>query len=515
VSDADVITDEEIDRILSQQTAPPTTVAEAQGILQSWYPEATIDSFDRIVQAAKAQAGDAWTEYTEDQAREMDFAEITPDDVANILDTTIARDRTNKKILYNLAILNYTDADQHNIGFSSASSTGKTHIALEVMKYFPKEDVKALGYVSKQAFFHEDGVLVTEDGKPLETRRTHVSKGIEDFIETYDQFGARASDKRKTQERKRLKAEWEDIPKRFRIDFHQKILVFLDQPSDELLARLRPLASHDKKSIILKITDRSTSGSNRTKTIEIIGWPTFIHLTTGFSADEQERTRFVLLSAEVSQEKIKDALVMVAHKVSDRQAFADRAEYHPLRHQLCVRTKFIKYANIKQITVPESIRDNMIDQFLTERGFLAPRALRDFPHLIALTKANALINLFQRDIINDCVIATEADAKIGLKLYNEIADSNELGIPPVSYEFWKKKIEPNLDGEGLTRADLRRMHYEYFKHRVSDNRLKAMIDNFCEVGLVIELPDLNDRRQKRIYPLDIKTEEQDALGGAS
>ena len=36
------------------------------------------------------------------------------------------------------------------------------------------------------------------------------------------------------------------------IDLSRKILIFLDQPHNQLLERLRPILSHDKKEIRLK-----------------------------------------------------------------------------------------------------------------------------------------------------------------------------------------------------------------------------------------------------------------------
>lgn len=40
------------------------------------------------------------------------------------------------------------------------------------------------------------------------------------------------------------------------VDLERKILIFLDQPHDQLLERLRPLLSHDQKELYYKITDK-------------------------------------------------------------------------------------------------------------------------------------------------------------------------------------------------------------------------------------------------------------------
>ncbi len=92
------------------------------------------------------------------------------------------------------------------------------------------------------------------------------------------------------------------------IDLSRKILIFLDQPHNQLLERLRPILSHDKKEIRLKITDKSQKSGLRTKNLIIKGYPSVIFCSAGLNIDEQEGTRFILLSPETSQEKIRDAI---------------------------------------------------------------------------------------------------------------------------------------------------------------------------------------------------------------
>ena len=105
------------------------------------------------------------------------------------------------------------------------------------------------------------------------------------------------------------------------IDLKQKILVFIDQPHDQLLQRLRPLLSHDKRIISHKITDRSRKHGLSTKHIQIRGYPTVIFCSTKFSLDEQERTRLMLLSPEIAPEKIMSSLQLLTEKLGDRNAF--------------------------------------------------------------------------------------------------------------------------------------------------------------------------------------------------
>lgn len=85
------------------------------------------------------------------------------------------------------------------------------------------------------------------------------------------------------------------------VDLSRKILIFLDQPHTLLLQHLRPFLSHDKQEIRLKITDKSQKA--------------------GLKIDEQEITRFLLLSPETNQEKIREAVYQKIKKETDCEAY--------------------------------------------------------------------------------------------------------------------------------------------------------------------------------------------------
>jgi len=89
------------------------------------------------------------------------------------------------------------------------------------------------------------------------------------------------------------------------IDLERKILIFIDMPHDELLVRLRPLLSHDRKELHYKITDKSSKRKLRTKRIKIIGYPSVVFCTGKLRIEDQEATKLILLSLETNQEKIR------------------------------------------------------------------------------------------------------------------------------------------------------------------------------------------------------------------
>jgi len=179
---------------------------------------------------------------------------LTSQELISILGLTIKKDEENKLITFLCELSAYTEGSQFNISFNAPSSTGKSYIPTEIARLFPEEDVIEIGYCSPTAFFHDVGEYIKDKGGYL-------------------------------------------------VDLSRKILIFLDQPHTQLLERLRPLLSHDKKEIRLKITDKTQKFGLKTKTVLLRGYPSVIFCTAGLKIDEQEATRFLLLSPETNQEK--------------------------------------------------------------------------------------------------------------------------------------------------------------------------------------------------------------------
>jgi len=283
---------------------------------------------------------------------------INQKELQDILDSTIKHDNQNKLITFLGMLLTYTEEDQVNIGFNAESSTGKSYVPLELAWYFPQEDVIEIAYASPQAFFHEQGTLLPDPSDDTED------------------------------ETKRRKIMY--------IDLSQKILIFLDLPHDQLLQRLRPLLSHDRKVLVAKIVDKRERSGTRTKTVEIQGYSTVIFCCSRFSLDEQERTRLMLLSPETAQEKLKAGIELRIRRESDRKAFAEYMESDPGRQFLKSRVQSVKTANIENILISEEDREYIAKRFFEARPTLIPRHQRDVSRLLALIKAFALLNFCSR-----------------------------------------------------------------------------------------------------------------------
>lgn len=407
-------------------------------------------------------------------------------------------------------LLNYTYEDQQNVSFNAPSSTGKSYLALEVAKFFPEEDLDIHSYTSPTAFFHELGILTKKNGSPLLDRRPYINQKMDEW----EKENPRPySDKERSPERARwrdarkeayrnYRDEWEQIEKQYIVDLEKRILIFVDQPHDRLLRVLRALLSHDQKMLPVKITDKTKEGGNRTKNIVVKGFPTVFFASASFSMDSQEQTRFWLLSPEMTSEKIEDSLFLQAYSIGNRTGFRVQLKSDMGRDFLKQRVRAIKEQNIDQVILREDEQASLLSWFMDERK-LSPRHQRDFPRLIALVKAHALLNLFQRDRSEDgfSIYATMEDVEAAKTLINNIIEANELGLPPYIYKFYFEKLEPVLTDEGITRETLSRLYKQYYHERLGEKARKKVVDLLDEAGLIYEDKDPEDGRRNRIYPL--------------
>ncbi len=121
---------------------------------------------------------------------------LTFDNVAEILGSTVKHDKACKIILFASMLLTYTEEEQLNDLMAAESSAGKSYLPIEISLYFPENDVIIMGGASPTAFFHE------------------VSGGE--------------------------LATWDSDKKQSRVNLANKILIFLDQPHDQLLQEVTP-----------------------------------------------------------------------------------------------------------------------------------------------------------------------------------------------------------------------------------------------------------------------------------
>ena len=289
----------------------------------------------------------------------------------------------------------------------------------------------------------------------------------------------------------------------------RKIIIFLDQPHFQLLERLRPLLSHDKQEIVVKITDKTQKYGMKTKTVILKGYPAVIFCTAGLNISEQEATRFLLLSPEISQSKIINAISQTINKEADAGKFNVWLEENPDRKLLKKRIAAIKSQHIKEIKLesPGKIKDIFLKRYKT----FMPRHQRDIKVVIALIKSLALLNLWWRKRDGSVITANNEDIDEGFNIWDRIYISQQFNIPPYVYNLYTDVIlsawnEKNKDLEadaktlGVNRREILEYHFKVYGRMLDISLLRTQILPMLEVaGLVYQEPDPSDKRLKLIY----------------
>ena len=391
---------------------------------------------------------------------------LTGQDIINILSLTIKEDEDNKLATFLCYLTAYTEKAQFNISFNAPSSTGKSYIPMEVAKLFPADDVLEIGYCSPTAFFHD--------------RATEYRKDTNELV----------------------------------VDLSHKIIIFLDQPHTQLLERMRPVLSHDKKEIKVKITDKNQKYGTKTKNVLLRGYPSVVFCTAGLNIDEQEASRFLLLSPEMNQKKIKQAIQQTIKKETNSDLYKKELESNVARNLLKKRLSAIKEKKIADVKIGNQ---QLIEkQFLASNKQLKPRHQRDVKRLVSLIKAFALLNYQWREKEGNKIIATQDDIDEALKLWNELYISQEFNIPPYLYNFYYEIILPawhdkqKIAGQstipvkiiGLTRKEVLKKHYEIYKRILDTNQLRKQILPMLEsTGLIMQEYNPDNKRETLVVPM--------------
>jgi len=427
------------------------------------------------------------------------------DEILSILGGTIKEDNTTKLILFHAMVLNYTAEDQMNVAINAASSTGKSYIANEISKFFPKDDVKIIGYATPQSFFYEHGKVVNEKGVRVPTKIDYVLKELEKWIEDNPEVTERGGITKWKTERaakeKQLKAQYDRMEKTRLVDLHQRIIIFVDQPHAELLKRIRPLLSHDAKTIPSKHVGRTGSdGAFKTQTILLRGYPTVIFCSASYLRDEQEQTRVILLSPETTQRKQEEAIKLGAEALSDRETFRQTVKEHPGRRELIRHIRRIKKRDFQQIVLKPKLINVIRDRFLEKQ--LKPRHQRDFKYQVALAKAHCLLNYANRTKKGKTLYATMRDINAAIEMYSPIEASNERGLPPEAYRVYLDIIEGQCKN-AVSYAVLKHRYQECYGRSIDHYRLLQIVDALVAAGLIekdVRHPD--DLRVKCIREIE-------------
>ncbi len=383
---------------------------------------------------------------------------MSAQDLVDVLGLTIKQDEENKLITFLCMLSAYTEDSQLNLSFNAPSSSGKSYIPMEIAKLFPDEDVLELGYASPTSFFHSSW---------------EFNKETNEFI----------------------------------VDLSRKIIVFLDQPHTLLLQHLRPLLSHDAKRINVQITDKGEKQGMRAKKIVLVGYPAVVFCSAALNYDEQETTRFLMLSPEINQEKLREGVVESLHRGADPEAYNRNLSADSGRNNLMKRIEAIKSEAIVDIRVTQG--SHIERRFLGMIKILKPRHQRDIKRLVALIKIFALLNVWWRERDGNTISAEQDDVDQAFALWEKIYVTQELNIPPYVYRLYldiilpacKEKNETDNRAGGITRQEMMAKHFQVYGRMINTYSLRTeILPLLTQAGLITEKFDVTDMRNKLIYP---------------
>jgi hypothetical protein len=417
-----------------------------------------------------------------DEAQRELMRETTIEEVCEILSTVVKKDFTTTAITFLAALLNYTGRQSVIVTCKAGTSTGKSYVTLRVLDLFPGSDVIKLAGASPTSFFHELGTPVYEEAVDENGKATKHLKHI-------------------------------------LVDLNQKIVVFLDQPDPRLLERLRSFCSKDTDQSIFKITDRTSSGSQRTKTVILQGPATFFYCTARYTAESQENSRTFILSPSGAedQEKLHQAIDLIAERETDHDFFSQNLANDPRRRWLSERILEIKKAKIREINMTPEDSEYLKEEFLRRHAVMIPRHSRDFPRLIALAKGHTLLNLWHRIAEKEDVIQVNRnDIDTALRLYDSISEANELGLAPALLEWFRAVVVPFWqEDEFPDKRQIARKHLEVYHEPLPRIRFERdYIPSLEAASLIFPEPHPDDKRRTvyaPVKPLEPKPLELKAL----
>ena len=403
------------------------------------------------------------------------FGEMNIDDLIDVLGLTIRYDDMNKAILFLAMLSTYTEEDQMNVLLNAKSSSGKTYLVTEVAKLFPKIDVKKYARVSPTAFYYDvDSMEIDEAGEQM-------------------------------------------------LNLEKKILIFLDQVDTQLQERLRPFMSHDDKKLPFLLTNRSKSGTNAANNGYIRGFSSTFFCSANMRMDEQEGTRAILLSPEVSQEKITAGIDLVGYRSGDTATYDEEVAKNQSRKSLIIRISYIRELDVRHIIIPEELKaGERFKATLPERK--QARHQRDAKHFYSFVKTHALLNAMCREQKDGSIVAEEQDVQAALRIWEFLGRSQSYGIPPQTLDFYDQYIVPafrlkNPSGSTLNGISAKELSVYYQKTAgeiLSQDLLrKQHVPVLEDAGLISYEKDPTDKRQMLITPLILPGSEKASFQGPS
>ena len=431
-----------------------------------------------------------------DKARPLIESENPLQEITDYISRTVKHDEVLIKLSLIVMASTYTP-NPLNLALEGPPSEGKTYALVQAAKVFPRGDVWDLGGMTPQVLTRERGILIDKaTGESLEPEISELKNQL-------NKLGTGKSDK---EARNKITSKIQEVHDRGEkvVNLEGKILLFFEAPKTQTLETLRPLMSHDNYEIEFKFVDRAyNNGPQVTLSAKIRGWPVFLYATADNKMGnlwDQIRSRFIVVSPEMSKEKYKAANEYTAKKhgkVIDLDKLKDEREEFERCQAYVLFIKKILYGTFEKVNQVIKLPPDMVRFTLNpmaeklESGFPHSEGqyMREFKYFNQVMDSSSLFNLPRRPYIEDqgfpYWIVTVEDLRNVEEVFNKyhfFIKGSELPLQifrdviidiPLEWEdtegekgFTKKDIKTALKGAG----------YDYSDTWIKDNILDPLED---------------------------------------
>jgi len=429
-----------------------------------------------------------------------------------------------------------------NLLINAPAGVGKNYVINKVASLFPEYDIVSLAGMTDKALFHRSGKLVIKN--EISGEYESIEERIKDLEEQIEEKEFEISRTNNTNLKQGLKSIVKDLERekkellkdaRKLIDLSNKIIIFLDTPSQELLSGLLPLLSHDRYEIEYEFTD--THNGIKTKNNVLRGWPAVI-IAQALDYSHSPRfpeyqRRFITTNPTMSSEKYNEAVNLISNKfsvpdliyqhtvVSDEEKYKAREIVKGLKEQIQDICRNVKPGK-NNVIIPFS--DLILDLLPKEKAEDMTRANRLYTYLSFLPVVNfhkrPRITIAKKDgdtIIQILPIATFEDLQNTISLM-EYSDGVRPYILEWYIEVFLKAFEDkgdvvdsktNSKGEileesrvALTSQDLIKKHKEKYNETLTSHKLlQSYLYPLMNHGYIDSIDSVLDKRAKIYYPL--------------
>lgn len=261
-----------------------------------------------------------------------------------------------------------------------------------------------------------------------------------------------------------------------RVELWKKVIICLEaENSRDFIREIKPNLSHDTTEYTYDFVEEER-GKRVTKSVRIVGWPSWIFISTRPWTNEEEKRRFSIMTPEADASKYRSVILRKAR---------DKAE--PWKNQGNRMTKIIKAAiyilsqDADKLCYAAPHAEKWAEKFPDKA-----EAMTRFDHLLMLSQAIALLFSWQlkkeKHGDRDYVIIPEWIHEAAYELMRPSIEGLERDL----VLFARKLSEdPRAETEGLTYQELASIYKQVFGESISRTTLRERyVDPLIEVGFL-------------------------------